>query len=603
MKKLIAVSQCLLIILISSCNNNHINNQIRIAKHYNDYTLTSHFDSFPVNDTVIENLEVLAKVWGYVKYYHPIFEDSIFNIDYELFNLLPKVANVDPKDRNEVLSKWIDSLGSFESDKREYDKILSDPSLKMMTSLDWINDTTRLGKTLSKKLNELKYAVRSGKNYYGLYNVGVYPVFKNETPYYLTLDCGYRLLSLFRYWNVIEYYFPSKYITDNKWDVILTKFIPLFIKSKDRLEYKSVCYLLFSEINDTHAYYSSKLNEFIGTKTAPLALRFVEDKPIIVDFYIDKSKNRNGGKNKLVNYVVPINEEKLEKKSIPNLKIGDEVVMINHNSIDTLLSFVRLHTSNSNESAFRRNAVNDIIKTQNDNICITYRRGLIEKDTVFRSVELKQYLDWVIKIDDIKRPEYKLLNNTIGYIYPGNYSGSKDREIRNMLQNSKALIIDMRCYPKHGFFKFILKYLVPNNKCFAQNNIPEPKLPGSFRMVKDRNRCFSINKHRGKLVIIVDENTQSHAEYVTMALQTIPRSFVIGSTTAGADGNMSFLDLPYYENTTFSGHGVYYPDGTQTQRVGIKIDKVVKPTIQGYIEGRDELLEKAIEFINKTDIP
>ena len=102
------------------------------------------------------------------------------------------------------------------------------------------------------------------------------------------------------------------------------------------------------------------------------------------------------------------------------------------------------------------------------------------------------------------------------------------------------------------------------------------------------------------LIIIVDVNTQSHAEYVTMALQTVPNSIVIGSITAGADGNMSFLDLPYYENTTFSGHGVYYPDGTQTQRVGIKIDKVIKPTIQGYKEGRDELLEMATEMIKKT---
>lgn len=48
-----------------------------------------------------------------------------------------------------------------------------------------------------------------------------------------------------------------------------------------------------------------------------------------------------------------------------------------------------------------------------------------------------------------------------------------------------------------------------------------------------------------------------------------------------------------------SGIGVYYPDGTETQRIGIVPDITVKPTIKGIKEGKDELLEKAIEIINR----
>ncbi|WP_202806407.1 hypothetical protein [Fibrisoma limi] len=47
----------------------------------------------------------------------------------------------------------------------------------------------------------------------------------------------------------------------------------------------------------------------------------------------------------------------------------------------------------------------------------------------------------------------------------------------------------------------------------------------------------------------------------------------------------------------FSGIGVYYPDGLETQRIGIVPDIDVKPTIQGIREGRDELLERAVELI------
>jgi len=46
-----------------------------------------------------------------------------------------------------------------------------------------------------------------------------------------------------------------------------------------------------------------------------------------------------------------------------------------------------------------------------------------------------------------------------------------------------------------------------------------------------------------------------------------------------------------------SGIGIFYPDGSPTQRVGIIPDIEVKPTVKGIMEGRDELLEKAIEVI------
>ena len=44
---------------------------------------------------------------------------------------------------------------------------------------------------------------------------------------------------------------------------------------------------------------------------------------------------------------------------------------------------------------------------------------------------------------------------------------------------------------------------------------------------------------------------------------------VLGSTTAGADGNVSNIPLPGGLRTMISGIGVFYPDKGPTQRVGI----------------------------------
>jgi C-terminal processing protease CtpA/Prc len=100
-------------------------------------------------------------------------------------------------------------------------------------------------------------------------------------------------------------------------------------------------------------------------------------------------------------------------------------------------------------------------------------------------------------------------------------------------------------------------------------------------------------------VILIDEVSQSQAEYTTMALRSAPGAKVIGSTTAGADGNVSTIPLPFGLSTRMSGIGVFYPDRRLTQRIGILSDIEVKPTIEGLRDGRDELLEAAKREILK----
>jgi hypothetical protein len=103
--------------------------------------------------------------------------------------------------------------------------------------------------------------------------------------------------------------------------------------------------------------------------------------------------------------------------------------------------------------------------------------------------------------------------------------------------------------------------------------------------------------YKGKIVILVNEITLSQAEYTTMAFRTAPGAVVVGTQTAGADGNISPFSLPGGISTLITGIGVYYPDGGETQRVGIVPDIEVRPTVAGVREGRDEVLEKAIGII------
>jgi C-terminal processing protease CtpA/Prc len=77
----------------------------------------------------------------------------------------------------------------------------------------------------------------------------------------------------------------------------------------------------------------------------------------------------------------------------------------------------------------------------------------------------------------------------------------------------------------------------------------------------------------------------------------------VGSTTAGADGNVSSIPLPGGLSTMISGIGVFYPDKRPTQRIGIVPDVEARPTLAGIRAGRDEVLEAGIRQILGPGVP
>src|SRR6185437_6927878 len=152
-------------------------------------------------------------------------------------------------------------------------------------------------------------------------------------------------------------------------------------------------------------------------------------------------------------------------------------------------------------------------------------------------------------------------------------------------------------YPP-AFMPFVMgAYLASKATAFVSFTFPDLMNPGAFRFGSGPLIPPGLNHYKGKVVILVDETTQSQAEYTAMALRAMPNAVVMGSTTAGADGNVSTIPLPGGLSTMISGLGVFYPDHRPTQRVGIVPDVLVRPTVKGIAAGRDELVEAAVRLL------
>ena len=198
---------------------------------------------------------------------------------------------------------------------------------------------------------------------------------------------------------------------------------------------------------------------------------------------------------------------------------------------------------------------------------------------------------------DLAGPAFRLLSKEVAYLKLSSVKMEDAAHYIEQAAGTKGLIIDIRNYPS-AFVVFALgSHLVDQPTAFARFTNPDLSNPGAFYWTAPDSIAPQKPHYEGKIVVLADETSISQAEYTTMAFRSARRAVVVGSTTDGADGNVSPFVLPGGRSTMISGIGVFYPDQKPTQQIGILPDVEVKPTIAGIRAGRDEVLEEAVRQI------
>ena len=103
--------------------------------------------------------------------------------------------------------------------------------------------------------------------------------------------------------------------------------------------------------------------------------------------------------------------------------------------------------------------------------------------------------------------------------------------------------------------------------------------------------------------MLIDERTVSQAEHTGLFLRAANHTAFVGSPTNGANGDVTWFFVPGDIRVSLTGQGVRHPDGSQLQRVGLVPDVEVRPTIAGIRAGRDEVLERAVEYVTGDPQP
>jgi C-terminal processing protease CtpA/Prc len=403
------------------------------------------------------------------------------------------------------------------------------------------------------------------------------PIIPRDAPY---ADMGqpdlpYRLLGLFRLWSVIDRFYPFKDRIGD-WAAVLAEFIPRFEQANDAEDYARAILEILARLEDGHtdAWGAPAIWNVIGARILPLELRSIEGR-----------------------YIVTGKREGLPK-DCPIL-IGDEIVSIDGELLEDRVRRLRKYYGASTEAARTDKVLFYAVRGPRDSVAELVVKGA---DETARTVKIARTRSpYIVREEEI----WRVLDGNIGYVDLTRLTVEQIEEMFVAMNGTRAIIFDMRGYPNGTGLQIANR--LNRNHATAGIIIHRPQLTVSD--MNEARTSFSFEQslqktdqaiYKGPTVMLIDERALSLSEWTGLFFEAASGTKFVGTNTAGAVGDKTNLVLPGGIYASFTGQDIRHADDRPVQGIGLVPDVRVQPTIAGLRAGRDEVLERAMAYLQQS---
>ncbi|MBL7729361.1 MAG: hypothetical protein JNM68_16825 [Dinghuibacter sp.] len=525
------------------------------------------------------------KTWGAIKYYHPkikkgskdwnmVFRKIASRILEE--NKLP-VATIVDELLNEATRPEFTTSGNT-----RYNEYREQPFANL--DFSWINN-----KELEIKEQDREYLYQMVTNY----NPGKNRFNKSEiNKYYFNTrlekfwyPSNYypgktdALLSLAKYWNIINYFDPHKENFSQSWDSTLAEFIPRILETSGSINFYKTFASLTAHINDSHGfYYNYEFDSLIGLKEPGIMVKHIENKFTAVSYVSDT----------------------LHK--ITGISPGDVITKINGIDVGRKRAELSAYFSGSREKTVNREVNSVILK---GDFGKKYTIEYINKENKIHTGEFVLSAETALKNVNTynKQPVRNFTEHKAVYLKLADATKKTvNKAIREANHDAtRYLILDFRYGGHRTRWNHLLGKFTNKRVTVARYYDCSFSYPGHFseKLIRKKSfLSFLSSKYRKNVIALVNENVQSSLEFNLMMLKAaVPNMVIIGQNTAGADGAATSVLVQNNILTYFTRDVVLFPDNTKTQGTGIVPDILVEETLNSLREGKDAILERALNYI------
>jgi C-terminal processing protease CtpA/Prc len=395
----------------------------------------------------------------------------------------------------------------------------------------------------------------------------------------------YRVLAAFRLWAVIDYFFPYKEFIGEDWDAVLRTFIPRLEQSKDALDYNLTIAEMATHFHDSHGFIRAPiLQKQFGDASLPIRIRMIDGSPVITGFTDHHAATKAG------------------------FEIGDVVLELDgQHASQRIQERLKYQAHSTPQSGMFYATERSLARGPKDSIADITIRDLHDQ---VRELKVPRKVEYMPKTQGDRSSDIlRLLPGNIGYVDLDRLSAGQVDEMFEKFKDCPAIIFDDRGYPQGTAWQIAPRLTDKSDvvaALFKRKNPMSPDLPNGELASSQVQESFyqriphtDKSRYHGRTIMLIDERTVSQAEHTGLFFEAANGTKFVGSPTQGANGDVTNLSLPGGIYVHFSGQGVWHADGRQLQRLGLQPDVEVHPTLAGIRAGKDEVLDKAVEYVKQ----
>lgn len=331
---------------------------------------------------------------------------------------------------------------------------------------------------------------------------------------------------------------------------------------------------LLTHIPDGHVTLlgSRELRDFLGEASPPFVGRLV-DGMLAVTHYKDA-----------------------EAAKAENVSIGDVILTIDGEPIEERMKRYGKYLTASTTDAQKARVANVVLNGAEGPSTLTLKdqSGRVKQISTNRKKQFRSV------VPQRTGDAIQILSGKIGYVDLQKLLLTQVESMFEVLKDTRGLVFDIRGYPQ-GTIWLVAPQLAQKDHVLAAL-FRRPLVSPDERQLKTFGfaQFIEVNngpKYKGKTVALIDDRTISQGEHSALFLQAANGTKLIGSRSAGANGDVTYVSIPGNMTVYFTGQEVLFPDGRQLQRIGLIPDVEARPTLAGIRAGKDEVLESALQFL------
>lgn len=319
-------------------------------------------------------------------------------------------------------------------------------------------------------------------------------------------DVEYRLLALFRFWNIIDHFFPYKGLIGDSWKSVLPRYIPKFEANKDAVAYQLTVHEMAAELHDSHGgvQNASASAEKLGMFVPPIVLRYIEHQTVVTGLLDDRLR----------------------------VTIGDVIVAVDGQPIEERRAFLARFIAASTPHGLMRTVHWGLLRGQKDSVARLHVRSA---DGSLREVALTRS----VRTDDPKlfgarqrsTPIIQVLPSGYGYVDLARLQIGEVEDMFETIKTTPAVIFDMRGYPHSTAWVIaprLTEKATPTAALFSRPLLDASSMENS-ELTEAANYSFAQkipertgDVYNGKVVMLINEEAVSQAEHTCLFLRRQP---------------------------------------------------------------------------------